>query len=140
MNATLTIVGKVTESMGLTQAEPKVDPKAKKTGKKPEPIAIKNLRIETESTNKFGIKVKNHLKVVLFRAVAKTADALGFKEGDHIFLDECRIESRPYEKDGKTIDGEDVVANVVAKISPEEYKAIINQMEKEREDESKLKF
>jgi len=91
-------------------------------------IPIKNLRIAIAETNKFGLSVIKHAKVVLFKSVATAADALGFKEGDHVFLDECRVESRPYEKDGKIIPSEDLIANVVAKITKKQYADISAQL------------
>jgi len=91
-------------------------------------IAIKNLRIAIAETNKFGLSVIKHAKVVLFKSVATAADAMGFKEGDHVFLDECRVESRPYEKDGKIIPSEDLIANVVAKITKKQFADISAQL------------
>jgi len=91
-------------------------------------IPIKNLRIAIAETNKFGLSVIKHAKVVLFKSVATAADAMSFKEGDHVFLDECRVESRPYEKDGKIIPSEDLIANVVAKITKKQYADISAQL------------
>jgi len=84
-------------------------------------IPIKNLQVAIATTNRFGLSVVKHAKVVLFKAVAIATDALNLKDGDHILLDECRIESRPYEKDGKIIPSEDLIANSVTKITKKEY-------------------
>jgi len=111
-----TLVAEITSTTNLTQS------------KGDNPVAIKNLGIAISETNAFGLNVVRHAKVVLFKAVAQAAEKLGLKEGDHVFLDDCRVEKRPYEKDGKTIVGEDIIANVVAKISAKQYAEIAKKL------------
>lgn len=91
-------------------------------------IPIQNLRIAIETTNQFGLDVVKHMKVVAFNTIAKAAAAIGFKPGDHVFLDECRIEPRPYEKDGKVIYSEDLIPNIIVKINKKQYAEIGAQL------------
>lgn len=86
-------------------------------------IPIQNLRIAVQATNQFGLDFIKHMKVVTFNAVAKATAALNLKEGDSVFLDDCRVENRTYvdEKTGKTIPSEDLIANVVVKINKKQY-------------------
>jgi hypothetical protein len=98
-------------------------------------IPITNLRIAIKTLNRFGLEVVDHAKVVTFKAVAIAADKLGLKEGDHVFLDGCRKESRPYAKDGVMIPSTDIIANVVAKISAKEYASIAKTLAAEAKSE-----
>jgi len=111
-----TLVATIEEAPALT---------ANKTGEMP----IQNLRIAIETTNKFGLDVIKHMKVVAFNTIAKATAAIGFKPGDHVFLDDCRIEPRPYEgKDGKMIMSEDLIPGVVAKITKKQFTDIGAQL------------
>lgn len=115
MNA---LVATITEARPLTQS------------KGENPHTIKNLRLAIAETNAFGLSVVRHVKAVLFDAVAKTAEKLDLKEGDHVFLEDFRVEKRTYvrESDGKSIQGEDLIPNIMAKISAEQYAEISKKL------------
>jgi len=111
-----TLVATIEEAPGIT---------ANKTGDMP----IQNLRIAIKKTNRFGLEVLKHMKVVAFNAVAVATSAIGFKPGEHVFLDDCRIEDRPYEgKDGKMIMSQDLIPGVVERITKKQFADIGAQL------------
>lgn len=100
-------------------------------------IEVLNAKASIDTINRFGKPMKEICRLTFFGSLALLAEDL--KPNSLVFLDECKVQNRPYESNGEYIKSQDIVVNqfceILSREEYEEYKAAI-----EKEDSIKTKL
>lgn len=94
---------------------------------------VVNLKVETESKNRFGFVDTREKRIVLFHRLAEKASK-ELQAGDLVFLDECYENPGEYvNKRGALVKTMDVIANMCMKVKKEIFEDLKKAIDKENE-------